>query len=851
MFRFAAVFVFLISQLSFFSARSSNGDSASGIAGKTYALVISISAYPNEPRWPIANSKADAENISAFIKKFGTAPDVQVLLDKQATKKNILEKINYIMSRVSASDVVYIHFSGAGMQVEDNDKDETDGYDEAFMPYDAPPYQEVNQTTPAKAQLSRLFLDDELVGYINNIRKKLGPKGQCLFSIDASYFGPAEPTTTASVGRGGFLEVEQQGDGRNAPFIMITSCLERETSYFISTKSDTLLRSFSTAVKNFSAKSGSGSSITYNEFFSALAAELKQLSPTQTPTLSGDAAGKFVLLPSRLTNALAQNEAISPDATMFILSIGINKYNGPYQFDNCARDAQLFTRSLSEAFTTERSANVKTYELLNNNATKEAIVKAINEIIAAAKDNDLFAFFFAGFSNQPELQNGQYAETWFYPFTEKPISIHTRNGFQDKDVITLSELKKLLDYLKCDKQLLFTEAGPSKNFKREFVRSMIKTNPVIADIVKRNRVIIIPSNIGLDFTICKKAKVDHAPGIYYFSAMKDSGLNVLDLFSSNKEKRTKLVFEHNQTQNSCAYPDQEYMSYFFEKEFVEDLQYYFAKDDAGTKTTRGLEDDQEVNQVSQPVIKNKYALVIGTNKFRNYRQLDNAINDARAIADTLKSLFGFKTTLLENPSQADIYQQLYRHHKMLSEDDQFILYVAGHGHYDSTVYNDGFIVTSDSKRLDSDTFLTSLLPFNGLRTITDNFKARQVLVLLDVCFSGAFDEGDDIFLGNSNYQTSYRINNTAVNNKLRMVTRKYITAGSKVEEVPDNFNGRHSPFAYFLLEGLRRAAKEKKFLSSGMLFRYIQAYLEDTAPLQSGYGKDQLRLGSEFIFLSK
>jgi hypothetical protein len=125
------------------------------------------------------------------------------------------------------------------------------------------------------------------------------------------------------------------------------------------------------------------------------------------------------------------------------------------------------------------------------------------------------------------------------------------------------------------------------------------------------------------------------------------------------------------------------------------------------------------------------------------------------------------------------------------------------------------------------------------------------MVLLDVCFSGAFDDNAETLSGNINYNLTGKLNDRTVSKKLLMTTRKYITAGSKTEEVGDDYNGEHSPFAYFLLEGLRRAAKEKKYLSSGMLFKFIQSYLEDTIPLQAGFGKDQERSGSEFIFIAK
>src|SRR5436190_14068067 len=84
---------------------------------------------------------------------------------------------------------------------------------------------------------------------------------------------------------------------------------------------------------------------------------------------------------------------------LFILSIGISNYNGPYTFENCDNDAILFTQVMKSSWGNSDTASVKTWLLLNNAATKNAILKAINEIIAQSKDDDVFAFFFAGFTN--------------------------------------------------------------------------------------------------------------------------------------------------------------------------------------------------------------------------------------------------------------------------------------------------------------------------------------------------------------------------------------------------------------------------------------------------------------------
>jgi uncharacterized caspase-like protein len=718
------------------------------------------------------------------------------------------------------------------------------------MPFDSPSVEDVTDAAVnnKKPDLSNAITDKELIGLIQKIRRKTGVTGHFLFSMDASHFGPKDTSPQSIIGRGGFFKISDNDAGLS-PFIMLTSCLDKEESYFMGDK-EPLVRTFSTALKNASELIPEDLSVEYLNLFGNLKKQLAKIAPKQTPGIAGD-INRYVL-----SNEIKNRRVHSfPDnARLFILSIGISTYNGNYAFANCDDDAILFNDIMRTNWGSGDTSRVKSWLLLNKTATRDAILNAVNEIIAAAKDDDVFAFFFAGFTNEPKNKDGSYQETWFYPQLSQKVNIESREGINEKEVITLKELKKLFDYLKCDKQLLFTEAGLTENFKREFIRSMIKTNPVITEIRKRNRVIIVPDKAGWDALSCDGIPVAHGPGLYFFSQLAgkngSAAINIFDLFSDDEARRWDIVYKYRNEQFKCKYRDQ-YISFFFEKEFVEDLQYYFSKDVTASDMKRGAGEDEKDIKIPPLVTGKKYALVIGTNSFATWRPLHNPLNDARSIADTLKDLFGYSTEFLPNPSLKEIYKSLFTYRTLLKENDQFVIYIAGHGYFDSTIFKDGFIVASDSKALKADTFLTSYIPFSQLRNITDNFNAKQVMVLLDVCFSGAFDDSEGSLGANINYSLTGKLTDRSVNKKLQMTTRKYITAGSKTEEVGDDYNGEHSPFAYFLLEGLRRAAKDKKYLSSGMLYKFIQAYLEDTIPLQAGFGKDQEKSGSEFIFIAK
>jgi hypothetical protein len=66
------------------------------------------------------------------------AENVAVLTDAAATRAGILGALGRLVEQTSPDDVVYVHFSGHGSQVEDLDGDEPDdGRDETILPHDA------------------------------------------------------------------------------------------------------------------------------------------------------------------------------------------------------------------------------------------------------------------------------------------------------------------------------------------------------------------------------------------------------------------------------------------------------------------------------------------------------------------------------------------------------------------------------------------------------------------------------------------------------------------------------------------------------------------------------------------
>ena len=103
------------------------------------ALLVAIDKYPSESGWNEIHATNDIYLLKPLLIKRNFAPaHVTVLLNEQATKDAIVKALKQLAKDSRHGDYIYIHFSCHGQQMADDNGDETDGLDEALIPYDAP-----------------------------------------------------------------------------------------------------------------------------------------------------------------------------------------------------------------------------------------------------------------------------------------------------------------------------------------------------------------------------------------------------------------------------------------------------------------------------------------------------------------------------------------------------------------------------------------------------------------------------------------------------------------------------------------------------------------------------------------
>lgn len=126
-----------------------------------------------------------------------------------------------------------------------------------------------------------------------------------------------------------------------------------------------------------------------------------------------------------------------------------------------------------------------------------------------------------------------------------------------------------------------------------------------------------------------------------------------------------------------------------------------------------------------------YALVIGVQSYAKLPKLATPIADAEAIASVLKKKYGFNVTLLKDATRYDILEALNRLREQLTENDNLLIYYAGHGELDQVNQRGNWLP------LDAEPKSTAnWIPTYQVTDILNQMSARHVLIVADSCYSG-------------------------------------------------------------------------------------------------------------------
>jgi len=105
------------------------------------ALLIGIDTYQRDPRiGPLGGTVNDAQAMSQMLQNIAhyQTADIALLTNADATRANIKAKFeSWLIAGTAPGERVFLHYSGHGSQVPDDNGDEKDRMDEVLIPVDA------------------------------------------------------------------------------------------------------------------------------------------------------------------------------------------------------------------------------------------------------------------------------------------------------------------------------------------------------------------------------------------------------------------------------------------------------------------------------------------------------------------------------------------------------------------------------------------------------------------------------------------------------------------------------------------------------------------------------------------
>jgi predicted nucleic acid-binding Zn-ribbon protein len=189
-----------------------------------------------------------------------------------------------------------------------------------------------------------------------------------------------------------------------------------------------------------------------------------------------------------------------------------------------------------------------------------------------------------------------------------------------------------------------------------------------------------------------------------------------------------------------------------------------------------------------------YALIIGNDRYQNLPSLDTPVADARAVDETLRARYGFKTRVLTNATRADILTAINDYRSVLKSDDSLLIYYAGHGELDKANLR-GYWLPVNAQRDNT----TEWISDQSITDLIAVLPARHVLIVADSCYSGAMTRSTGVALVGQSGDPSQmqRIVKLA-----KLPSRTVLTSGGE-QPVLDAGGGGHSIFARAFLQVLR------------------------------------------------
>ena len=196
-----------------------------------------------------------------------------------------------------------------------------------------------------------------------------------------------------------------------------------------------------------------------------------------------------------------------------------------------------------------------------------------------------------------------------------------------------------------------------------------------------------------------------------------------------------------------------------------------------------------------------WALLIGINKYHNETPLNYAVADAERMHRLLTEKLDFPADnvfmlLDEEASLINIRKEMKKLYEIANDSDRVLIYFAGHGDTETLPKGgeEGYLIPIEG---DKDDLYTTALPMSEMKRISKRVSAKDMLFLMDACYSGLMGVGNRGLSLDESADISLR--KIAAGG-----SRTVITAGRKGEIAQESAEWGHSPFVKNLVSGLEK-----------------------------------------------
>ncbi|MEK6791294.1 MAG: caspase family protein, partial [Deltaproteobacteria bacterium] len=244
--------------------------------------------------------------------------------------------------------------------------------------------------------------------------------------------------------------------------------------------------------------------------------------------------------------------------------------------------------------------------------------------------------------------------------------------------------------------------------------------------------------------------------------------------------------------------------------------------------------DELPNIKAQPN-KNAYAIVIGIESYRQkLPKADYAAHDAKIMTEYLTKAMGYSeenvvTLINENAAKSDFEKYFEKWlPNNVEKDASVFVYYSGHGAPD-VKKGGAFLVPYDG---DPQFINETGYSLKRLYAALDKLPAKEIIVALDSCFSGAG--------GKSVIAKGARPLVMHLEDDIRPSKNMTIISASSGDEISSTYDEKgHGLFTYYLLKGIKDEGDENKDgkIEIGELYAYLKPQVGRTA--RKLYNNDQ------------